>query len=119
ATELPRDDLLVLPANAQRGYKIKGDEEGMETLLLLSQPTRLDADDEEVRRWFADVKPQRPVQDPRAAVWFENGRVVQNDARRKRQWFQEADIDDPVLRMQELLRQRLQPHASCTTAVSF
>ena len=59
------------------------------------------------------------MQDARAAVWFENGKVVQHDARRKRQWFKESQIDDPVLRMQELLRQRLQPHAAFTTAVSF
>jgi hypothetical protein len=59
------------------------------------------------------------VQNPLSVVWFENGRVVQNDARRRRQWFKASQIDDPVLRMQGLLRGRLQPHAAFTTAVSF
>jgi hypothetical protein len=112
-----RTDLELPPGD--RGYTISGKEEGMQTLLLLARPTPLQADDEEVQRWFAGIKPQRPVQNPLSAVWFENGKVVQDDARRKRQWFEETDIDDPVLRMQELLRGRLQEHAALTTAVSF
>jgi tRNA A-37 threonylcarbamoyl transferase component Bud32 len=118
ADESPRDE-LTLPANETKGYKITGDREGMETLLLLARPSPLDADDAAVKGWFADLQPQRPVQNPLSAVWFENGQVVQNDARRKRQWFEEGDIDDPVLRMQRLLRERLQPHAAFTSAVSF
>ena len=50
---------------------------------------------------------------------FENGPVVRDDARRNRQWFEETDIDDPALRMQELLRGTLQGHAAFTTAVSL
>jgi hypothetical protein len=118
AEELLRDT-LTLPPTETKGYKIDGDKDGMETVLLLARPAPLTADDDEVRHWFADVKPQRPVQNPLSAVWFENGQVVRNDARRKRQWFEETDIDDPVLRMQELLRGRLQEHAAFTTAVSF
>jgi hypothetical protein len=118
ADEMPRDELSLPPTEAN-GYGISGDKEGMETLLLLARPSRLDAEDEEVRGWFTDVKPQRPVQDPRSAVWFENGRVVQNDARRTRSHFEERQINDPVLRTQELLRERLQPHAAFTAAVSF
>jgi hypothetical protein len=44
--------------------------------------------------------------------------VVKNDELRRPQ-FVEEDIDDPVLRSQGLLRERLQPHASFTTAMSF
>jgi hypothetical protein len=112
-------DRLVLPENETKGYAINGDLEGMESLLLLARPTPLAADDAVIASWFAGIKPQRPVQNPLSAVWFENGKVVQDDARRKRQWFEETEIDDPVLRLQELLRGRLQEHAAFTTAVSF
>jgi hypothetical protein len=120
AEETPRDE-LSLPPRADKGYTVKGDREGMETWLLLARPSRLDADDATVRGWFEGVKPQRPVQDARSAVWFENGRVVHDDPRLKRDplLFEESNIDDPVLRMQGLLRERLQPHAAFTTAVSF
>jgi tRNA A-37 threonylcarbamoyl transferase component Bud32 len=118
AKESPHGE-LGLPENVVKGYTINGDKEGMETLLLLARPSPLPADDNEVRGWFEGIKPQRPVQNPLSAVWFENGKVVQDDARRKRQWFEESDIDDPVLRMQELLRGKLQGHAAFTTAVSF
>jgi serine/threonine protein kinase len=118
AKEEPRAE-LELPKGATSGYTISGREEGMQTLLLLARPSPLPAEDEEVQRWFAGLPPQRPVQNALSAVWFENGKVVQDDARRKRQWFEETDIDDPVLRMQGLLRGRLQQHAAFTTAVSF
>jgi hypothetical protein len=74
--------------------------------------------DEEIRASFAGLPPQRPVPNPRAAVWFENGRVVRNDELRKPQ-FAEEEIEDPVVRLQGLLRDRLQQHASFTAAVSF
>jgi hypothetical protein len=74
--------------------------------------------DEEIRSLFVGLPPQRPVPNPRAAVWFENGRVVRNDELRQPQ-FVEEEIDDPVVRVQGLLRERLQPHASFTTAGSF
>jgi serine/threonine protein kinase len=118
AEESPRDE-LHLPPRDDRGYRITGERGGMETLLLLARPSPLDLDDAAVQALFAGVKEQRPVQDPRSAVWFENGRVVKDDVRRRSAFFEEADIDDPVLRMQELLRERLQPHASFTAAVSF
>jgi hypothetical protein len=117
AEESPRAELSLPPSEA-RGYKINGDKEGMETLLLLARPSPLDADDATVRGWFTGLSPQRPVQNPLSAVWFENGRVVKNDEKRAPH-FVETEIDDPVLRMQELLRERLQPNAPFTTAVSF
>jgi hypothetical protein len=85
----------------------------------LARPEPLPLDDTQVQRLFANLPPQRPVQDPRAAVWFENGTIVTNDQRQKRQWFEESVINDPVLRLQTLLRDRLQAHAVFTAAVSF
>jgi hypothetical protein len=53
------------------------------------------------------------------AVWLENGRVVRDAPRPVPRGLEETDIDDPVLRLQQLLRERLQPHAAFTAAVSF
>jgi hypothetical protein len=72
-----------------------------------------------VQHLFANLSPQRPVQNRHAAVWFENGKVVTNDQRRRRQWFEESVIEDPVLRLQDLVRDRFQAHAAFTAAVSF
>jgi hypothetical protein len=109
---------LSLPPRADKGYKINGDGSGMWTMLLLARATPWTVPDEEIRGLFVGLPPQRPVPNPRAAVWFENGRVVKNDELRRPQFVEEA-IDDPVLRLQGLLRDRLQPHASFTSAVSF
>jgi serine/threonine protein kinase len=114
-----KENELRLPPLEWRGYIIPPGKEGMLTLLLLARPDPLPLDDAEVQRLFANLPPQRPVQDPRAGVWFENGKVVTNDQRRQRQWFEESQINDPVLRLQALLRDRLQPHAAFTAAVSF
>jgi serine/threonine protein kinase len=114
-----KESALHLPPLEWRGYTIQPGQEGMLTLLLLARPDPLPLDDTQVQRLFANLPPQRPVQDPRAAVWFENGTIVTNDQRRKRQWFEESVINDPVLRLQTLLRDRLQAHAAFTAAVSF
>jgi hypothetical protein len=45
--------------------------------------------------------------------------VVAKDARRQRALFAETESGDPVLRLQGLLREQLQPRAALTTAVSF
>jgi serine/threonine protein kinase len=110
---------LSLPALEWQGYTVQPGNEGMLTLLLLARPDPLPLDDSQVQRLFANLPPQRPVQKPRAAVWFENGKIVTTDPRRRQQWFEESVIDDPVLRLQTLLRDRLQAHAAFTTAVSF
>jgi hypothetical protein len=109
---------LSLPPRADKGYRINGDGSGMWTMLLLARATPWTVPDEEIRGLFAGLPPQRPVPNPRAAVWFEKGRVVKNDELRKPQ-FVEEEIDDPVVRLQGLLRERLQPHAPFTSAVSF
>src|SRR5262249_17764304 len=93
--------------------------DGMETLLLLACPEPLGASDAELRRRFAGLGAQRPIQNRFAAVWFENGRVVEEDDRRRRTHFGVGGISDPVLRGQELLGDRLGPLAPFTSAVSF
>src|SRR5262249_22655085 len=67
----------------------------------------------------AGLPAQRPFQDAKSAVWFENGRIVTGDAARTRANFEESNIADPVLRVQGLLKERIGPHAAFTAAVSF
>jgi hypothetical protein len=109
---------VSLPPRADQGYTIREESSGMWTILLLARATPWTVPDEEIRGLFAGLPPQRPVPNPRAAVWFENGRVVKHDELRRPQ-FVEEEIDDPVLRLQGLLRERLQAHASFTAGVSF
>jgi hypothetical protein len=118
-TERPRSKLSLPEERATGGYTIRGKTEGMETLLLLGRSEPWALDEAAVQRLFAGLPPQRPVQDRRAAVWFESGEVVQHDARRLRSHFAVTEINDPVLRLQGLLRERLQPQAAFTAAVSF
>jgi hypothetical protein len=110
---------LGLPPREGNGYTINGAGSGMWTILLLTRTTPWDKSDEEIQSLFAGLPAQRPMQDPRSAVWFENGELVRHDRERKWVHFEEKEIDDPVLRMQGLLRERLQPHAASTAAVSF
>jgi hypothetical protein len=118
AEEEKREE-LELPANLGKGLALKTNTEGMETLVLLAFAEPLTAEDDEIKRWFAGLGEQRPVQNRFAAVWFENGRVVESDRGRQRVHFEITDINDPVLRVQELLRERLGKRAAFTAAVSF
>jgi hypothetical protein len=112
-----RREVLNLPETETEGWSFKGGKEGMEAFVLLARPTPLEADDETVRGWFKDVKPQKPVHNMRSAVWFDNGLLVTNDPGRTRANFNEREIDDPVLRLQKLLRELKQGKAPFTTAV--
>jgi hypothetical protein len=118
AEEQPRSR-LELPERLTKGWTITGDQEGMETLILLARPTPWELSDDAIQQLLGGLPAQRPVQDPRSAVWFENGAVVKQDARRQWMHFVEDDLNDPVLHLQELLREKLQPHGTFTTAVSF
>jgi serine/threonine protein kinase len=119
AEENPARD-VSLPVNRTAGYEIKKDVEGMETLLMLARATPLPLDDAALQKLFAGIGQQRPIQDRRSAVWFENGKVVEGDPHRKRDYFDtEVGLNDPVLRLQSLIEERLQPQASFTSAVSF
>jgi hypothetical protein len=110
---------LELPPRLSQGYKIAGDQEGMETLFLLARPTPLSASDDELKRLLAGLEEQRPIQKRTSAVWFENGRVVENDVVRTRADFEVTDLNDPVLRLQERLQDQLGPLGKFTSAVSF
>ena len=59
------------------------------------------------------------VQNARGAVWFANGWVVEDDPNRQRAHFVVEQIDDPVLRLQEVLREKLPPRGRYPAAVSW
>jgi hypothetical protein len=110
---------LDLPEQLTKGFTITAGREGMETLILLARDTPLALDDDDLKRRLRGLPPQRPLQSARAAIWFEDGKVVENDQQRKRADFEISDINDPVLRLQERLRIDLQPLARYSAAVSF
>jgi hypothetical protein len=58
---------------------------------------------------FEGMPKQRGLPDPQARAWFEDGQVVQGEPGRGAFKLGQAEaVDDPVLRMQTLLRGRLQ-----------
>jgi hypothetical protein len=117
-TEAPVE-ALDLPEQGHQGWKITAGREGMESLILLARDAPFAANDEELQRHLDGLPAQQPVQNIHAAVWFENGKVVENDPPRKRLDFTVSNINDPVLRLQERLSQKLQPLARYSAAVSF
>jgi hypothetical protein len=110
---------LDLPTRLTAGFTLTGKTNGMETLVLLARDAPLETDDAALRRDLAGLPKMNLLQDPCAAVWFENGRVVDNDADRKRANFEIKDINDPVLQLQEVVKEKLQPRGQFTAAVSF
>jgi hypothetical protein len=109
---------LKLPeADGDVGWPMDDGPAGMETLLLMARETRLPAD-VDLAGLVAGLPPQT-FQDERAAVWFENGEVVSSEQGRRPNLFDATRIDDPVLQMQALLKDKLRPYFTYTRAVSF
>ena len=116
ARETPRDR-VALPEAADEGWPMHGPG-GMETLVLLARDEPLPA---EVRlETLLAGLPKQLCQNPQALVWFENGRpvTVAEDRLRGPDFFDPLQIDDPVLRTQQLLRGRLAAHFPVMRAVS-
>jgi hypothetical protein len=90
---------------------------GMVTVLLLAraEPWRVDA---ARLRGLLGGLPAQWIQDPRSAVWFEGGRMVEGDEERRRAFHEDA-LGDPVLATQGLLQERLKGEVGFTAAVSF
>jgi hypothetical protein len=113
---------LKLPEGAiDDGWEMDEGAPGMETLLLVARATKLtDEGEKGLKAALAEIGPQ-PLQDGKsdAAVWFENGAVVTAEKGRAPKSYDAQRIDDPVLRTQGVLRDRLVPHFEYTRAVSF
>jgi hypothetical protein len=112
-----RTDHLSLPRDPLGRWPIKKTRPGMETLLLVAGERPWPAG-EDVPALLAGLGPQR-MQNEKAVVWFENWEVRHNDREREPDYFDERQTDDPVLRTQQVLRQRLGPHCAYSCAVSF
>ena len=113
-------DTLRLPETADEGWPVTG-AGGMETLMLLARESPLPPNFK-LRDLLGDL-PQQSMQSNRSIAWFADGKLVlkPQDGSRERapNFFNPQQIDDPVLRTQRLLQQRLSPHFTTIRAVSF
>lgn len=110
-----RRSRISLPEPADKGWPLAGDA-GMETLYLLARETPL-PDEVDLSDLFSDL-PSQKLQDNRAIVWWEQGQVSK-DPTRAPQFFILQEIDDPVLKTQRLLAERLKDYFPLMCAVSF
>jgi serine/threonine protein kinase len=110
---------LRLPPEAEEGWKLEVPDDGMHTFILLVRTTPLDLSDDKLRNLLAGLPPQRPWPGREAAIWFENGKEVKEEAGRQRRDWKTVAIHSPVLRLQSLFEKKLQPYAAYTRAVSF
>jgi hypothetical protein len=120
--EQPVEGLKKLPEGAiDAGWEMDQGAPGMETLLLLARGSRLPPEEETVLKAALATVGAQPLQDGKtdAAIWFENGAVVTAESGRAPKAFDGQRIDDPVLRTQGVLRDKLGPHFDYTRAVSF
>lgn len=111
-------EAISLPEQLDEGWRIVGDP-GMETLLLLARDAPLPPE-VDLSRLLTGLKSQ-PMQDESALVEFEGGQVVTEaqEPDRGPQFFEAEQIDDPVLKTQQWLVEKLAPHFPLIRAQSF
>jgi serine/threonine protein kinase len=109
----------TLPTNVRSAYTFTGQQTGMESLVLLARADPLPLDDNAIQALFAGIVPQNRLSDGHAVVWFDDGKVVEDDPHRTRRGFDETPTNHIVLQMLDVLQRRLGPHAAYTTAVAF
>jgi hypothetical protein len=107
---------LRQPEALNEWYPIEQAKPGMETLVLLARETPLPRD-VDLRAELGRL-PRQDGHDRRAVVWFENGVVVRGEPERAPR-FEPRRREDPVLTVQQRIRERLQRHFDYTRAVSF
>jgi hypothetical protein len=98
--------------------EITGDTAGTETVLMLARPTPLEATDEQVKQWFAGLKPV-PFKGEKARVWFENFDLLVGDPLRAPGMADRDGAGDGPLALQKTLRQRIGDRAAYSRAISF
>jgi hypothetical protein len=111
-------DRLDLPAKLDSGWPM-GDGAGMQTLVLLARQTQLPPEVNLVQ--LTSGLPPQTMQNVSALVEIDGGRVVTEEMERTRAplFFNAQQIDDPVLRTQQLLTERLGRDFELINAVSF
>jgi serine/threonine protein kinase len=106
---------LSLPEAIDEGWAIDGGP-GMETLILLARDQPLDPS-LPIKNFFGSLPAQR-LQDARSLVWFDQGDVSREQSRAPK-FFEPSEIDDPILKTQRILTERLKPYFPLIRAVSF
>jgi serine/threonine protein kinase len=104
---------VSLPEKIDGGWEIEGGP-GMETLVLLAREQPFPAGTA-IRDFFSDLPAQR-LQNNHALVWLDRGEVARD---RSPKFFDVKELNDPVLKTQQLLADRLKPHFPLIRAVSF
>jgi len=110
---------LALPEKADEGWPMQPGAPGMETLLLLARQSPLEGT-LDLNRLLSGL-PRQSAQTSQALVWFVNGELItgSDDGLRAPKFFDPQRIDDPVLKTQRLIAERLKPHFELIRAVSF
>jgi len=116
-SQVPRSE-LGLPETADEAWPMQGSP-GMETVLLLARETPLPAEFD-LQQLLSDL-PEQPKQAADSLVWFADGRAITDpkDETRGPRWFDPQRLDDPVLRTQRLIYERLERHFDLIRANSF
>jgi hypothetical protein len=104
---------LSLPEKIDGGWEIEGGP-GMETLVLLAREQPF-PEGPSIRDLFAGL-PAQQLQNNHALVWLDRGEVARD---RSPKFFDVKELNDPVLKTQRLLAERLKPHFPLIRAVSF
>jgi predicted Ser/Thr protein kinase len=110
---------LDLPPDPGDGWEMEKGTAGMETLVMLVRETPLSQTQEKELHSLLAGLSEQSMQNAGAAVWFENGEVVHDEADRGPNLFNAKKIDDPVVQTQRLLRKKLAPLCDYCRAVSF
>ena len=108
---------INLPEVADEGWPVTG-KAGMETLLLLAHDTRLPSDID-LPGLLADL-PSQQTDAAAGLLRFVDGRLTEGPQRlRAVDVSRPTRIDDPVLRTQRLIHERLGPYFTLNRAISF
>jgi serine/threonine protein kinase len=105
ANEQPVPNLDITGPNGV-GFRVTGDANGMETILMLARSTRLEASEQEIRNWFLELKPL-PFRGEQARVWFENFDVLQSDKKRGFEIIGDVKAVDGPLGLQLALKKKI------------
>jgi hypothetical protein len=116
---------VSLPSNEGNGWPMKPGGAGMETLLLLARESPLPPG-VDMKSLLANL-PRSSFQDLRSLVWFDDWALVQDEAANhaatgshtRGPSFFEVEVNDPLLKAQALLKERLARYFTMMRAVSF
>jgi serine/threonine protein kinase len=108
---------LSLPEDLAEYWKMQVGPAGMETLVLLARATPLPAK-VDIRASLVDLGPQA-LNDKMDVAWFQNGKVVEDEPKRAPSLGKVYRKDNPAVRTQRKLWNRLHDEFPFMRAVSF